>query len=421
MDKIEIKGGFPLIGDITISGSKNASLPIIVSSLLTGNKLTLKNVPNLTDVISMLELLKSLNSEIQFNNNTLQITNSEPKRKIAPYDLVRKMRASFLVIGPLLARYGHAEVSLPGGCAIGARPVNIHLDAFQKMGANFKVENGYVKGTVKDKLIGTKINLPFSSVGATENILMAACLADGETIISNAAREPEIENLGNCLIKMGANISGLGTNVIKIQGKYKLSGCTFEIMPDRIEIGTFVLAVLGCSGKINLRFADNLIKENLKKIFGFTKSLKIMDKNNGVEVVSNFGEYNGVDLKTKPYPGFPTDLQAQLSAVMTKAKGSSTIEETIFENRFMHIAELSRMGAKINVDGSKVKIIGKKKLHGAEVMATDLRASSCLIIAGLMAEGKTIINRVYHLDRGYEKIEEKLLKCNAKIKRVKSL
>ena len=420
MDRIVIKGGEPLVGDIKISGSKNAALPIIVCSLLTSDKLKIKNVPNLVDIFSMLELLKSLNSEIRFKENILEINNFEPKRKFASYDLVRKMRASFLVLGPLLARYGEAEVSLPGGCAIGARPVNMHLKAFEKMGVNFKVENGYVKGKVKDKLFGAKIDLPFSSVGATENILMAACLADGETIIGNAAKEPEIENLGNCLIKMGANIRGLGTNSIQIKGEKKLKGCSFEVMSDRIEAGTFIMSVLGCGGRIRLSSVEHSVKKNLKEIFNFTKNLIFLDSESFLDVECINPEYNSVNIKTNPYPGFPTDLQAQLSAVMTKAKGISKIEETIFENRFMHVAELRRMGAEIEVQDSIAKIKGKKNLFGAEVMATDLRASSCLIIAGLMAKGKTTINRVYHLDRGYEKIEEKLLKCKVKIKRVKN-
>lgn len=421
MDQIKIKGGNPLLGEINVSGSKNSSLPILVSSLLTDNQMIISNVPELSDIKSMLNLLQSLNSEFIFSEHEINIKSNKPKRNFADYNLVRKMRASFLVLGPLLARYGNAEVSLPGGCAIGARPINMHLAGLEKLGAEFKIEGGYVKGKVQKGLIGSEINLPFSSVGATENILMAATLASGKTIIKNAAIEPEIENLGDCLIKMGADIRGLGTKRLEIFGKKKLNGCSFSVMPDRIEAGTYVLALLGCSGKLKINNLNKLIIENLKKCLGFFKNLKFEEINkHSLLIESEMLLLDGVSIKTGPFPNFPTDLQAQLTAVLSKSNGVSVIEETIFENRFMHVAELNRMGADINIKGSKVYINGKKKIFGAPVMATDLRASSSLVIAGLMAKGETLISRVYHLDRGYENLEKKLSNCNALIKRLKN-
>ena len=421
MDQIEIIGGNPVSGEIKISGSKNASLPILASSLLTNEPLKLYNIPDLSDVNSMIRLLESLNVEAEFNNNIINLSSRKPKENYASYDLVRKMRASFLVMGPLLARYGNAKVSLPGGCAIGDRPINIHLDGFKKMGVRFLIEDGYVIGHIDGELKGTEINLPIRSVGATENIMMAATLALGKTKISNAAKEPEIIDLGNFLQSMGAKISGLGTDQISIIGVSKLCGSEYSVMADRIEAGTFILLVLGCSGSLKLTNLDERVIDNYIEIFKPFKELSFKKiSKNKLLITSNTINYRGFDVKTKPYPGFPTDLQAQLSAVMTKAIGSSTIEETIFENRFMHVAELNRMGAKMDVEGSVVKIEGQKQIFGAPVMATDLRASSCLIIAGFMAEGKTIINRVYHLDRGYENIEDKLSNCNLKIKRIKN-
>ena len=421
MDQIEIIGGNPVSGEIKISGSKNASLPILACSLLTIEPLKLYNVPDLSDVNSMIKLLESLNVESEFNNNVIDLSPKEPNENYASYDLVRKMRASFLVMGPLLARYGNAKVSLPGGCAIGDRPINIHLDGFKKMGVRFLIEDGYVIGHIEGALKGTEVNLPIRSVGATENIMMAATLALGRTTISNAAKEPEVIDLGNFLQSMGAKISGLGTDQISIIGVSKLCGSEYSVMADRIEAGTFILLVLGCSGSLKLTNLDERVIDNYIEIFKPFKELSFEKiSKNKLLITSNTINYRGFDVKTKPYPGFPTDLQAQLSAVMTKAIGSSTIEETIFENRFMHVAELNRMGAKMDVEGSVVKIEGQKQIFGAPVMATDLRASSCLIIAGLMAEGKTIINRVYHLDRGYENIEDKLSNCNLKIKRIRN-
>ena len=421
MDKIEIIGGSPIFGTVRISGSKNSTLPILACSLLTNDIMELTNVPRLSDIHSMIKLLGSLNTEISFKNSRVTVQSSRPQRNFASYDLVRKMRASFLVLGPLLAKYGNAKVSLPGGCAIGARPIDMHLDGFEKMGAKFLVEDGYVIGEVKKKLKGAKITLPFQSVGATENLLMAACLADGQTLISNAAQEPEIIDLGKCLILMGASIEGLGSKRIKIIGKKNLSGCKYRIMSDRIEAGTYALAVLGCSGKLEITNLDESLIDNFIKIFSsFDNFIVKKVDNKTMVVISNKLSYKGIKIKTAPFPEFPTDLQAQLSAVMTKAYGESIIEETIFENRFMHVAELIRMGAEMHIDGAKVIIQGKEKIFGAQLMATDLRASSSLIIAGLMAEGKTIINRVYHLDRGYENIEKKLSDCNVKIRRIKS-
>ncbi len=420
MDKIEISGGNPLVGKIPISGAKNAALPIMAATLLTNSKLELNNIPELSDINSMIRLLQSLNSKIQVKSGKITIKSHKPKHFIASYDLVRKMRASFLVLGPLLSRYGEAKVSLPGGCAIGARPIDIHLKGFENMGVNFVIKDGYVIGKVKKHLKGAKICLPCKSVGATENLLMAATLAEGKTIIVNAAQEPEIVDLGKCLKLMGAKIRGLGTSKITINGVKKMIGCNYKIMPDRIEAGTYLLAVLGCSGRVELQNLSNEVIQNLLNTFAQFKDLDLERKSNTCLIV-NFSKkiYEGINIKTQPFPGFPTDLQAQLSAVMTRAKGLSIIEESIFENRFMHVAELQRMGANILIEGSKVIIKGKKKIFGAQLMATDLRASSSLIIAGLMAEGKTTINRVYHLDRGYEKIEKKLSKCNVNIKRIK--
>ena len=421
MDQIEIIGGNPVSGEIKISGSKNASLPILASSLLTNEPLKLYNIPDLSDVNSMIRLLESLNVEAEFNNNIINLSSRKPKENYASYDLVRKMRASFLVMGPLLAKYGNAKVSLPGGCAIGDRPINIHLDGLKKMGVRFLIEDGYVIGQIDGALKGAEINLPIRSVGATENIMMAATLALGRTKISNAAKEPEIIDLGNFLQSMGAKISGLGTDQISIIGVSKLCGSEYSVMADRIEAGTFILLVLGCSGSLKLTNLDERVIDNYIEIFKPFKELSFKKiSKNKLLIICNTKNYKGSDIKTKPYPGFPKDLQAQLSAVMSKAIGSSTIEETIFENRFMHVAELNRMGAKMDIEGSVVKIKGQKKIFGAPVMATDLRASSSLIIAGFMAEGKTIINRVYHLDRGYENIENKLSNCNLKIKRIRN-
>ena len=422
MDKIEITGGDSLNGKIKISGSKNSALPILAAALLTEEKISVSNVPNLSDIFSMLELLRSLNVKIIKKKNNIDLVSSTPKSLLAHYNLVRKMRASFLILGPLLARYGNAKVSLPGGCAIGNRPVNLHLDGLEKMGGAFKGEERYITGTVNGRLKGAKINLNKISVGATENLIMAATLAEGTTIINNAAKEPEISDLSKLLIKMGARIKGFGTKKIIINGVRKLNRCSYKIMPDRIESGTFALCVFGCGGKVKLENVNNEICNHLIKVFKQLKSLELKKTDNGTSLLikKNKNEEISLSVKTREYPGFPTDLQAQLTASLLKTKGRSEIVENIFENRFMHISELIRMGANLKQIGSKIIVKNCKKLKGAEVMATDLRASSCLVIAALMADGKTTINRVYHLDRGYENLEKKLKLCGAKIKRVQS-
>tara|TARA_Y100001970_G_scaffold293525_1_gene440959 strand:+ start:2728 stop:3981 length:1254 start_codon:yes stop_codon:yes gene_type:complete len=417
MDKISILGGKTLEGTITISGSKNATLPILASSLLTSEKSNLSNVPNLLDVITMKELLSSLGININANQKSLFL---EPGNNIsthADYELVRKMRASVLVLGPLLARYGEAEVSLPGGCAIGSRPVDIHIDALKKMGANIEIKDGYIKAKVPNKrLIGADISFAKVSVGATENIIMAASLAKGKTIIRNAALEPEIDDLISVLNKMGANINRLDNNQIEVEGVNNLKGFFHSVMPDRIEAGTYAMAAVITGGKIQLLNAE---KKNLTNVIKYLIKVgaKIQYNVDGI-LIEGPKIIKNTDIKTEVYPGFPTDLQAQAMALMTVAKGSSVIEESIFENRFMHIAELVRFGANIKISGFKAHIKGCKKLNGAQVMATDLRASSSLILAALKAEGETIINRVYHLDRGYENLEKKLSICGANIRRI---
>ena len=417
MDKISILGGKTLEGTITISGSKNATLPILASSLLTSEKSNLSNVPNLLDVITMKELLSSLGININANQKSLFL---EPGNNIsthADYELVRKMRASVLVLGPLLARYGEAEVSLPGGCAIGSRPVDIHIDALKKMGANIEIKDGYIKAKVPNKrLIGADISFAKVSVGATENIIMAASLAKGKTIIRNAALEPEIDDLISVLNKMGANINRLDNNQIEVEGVNNLKGFFHSVMPDRIEAGTYAMAAVITGGKIQLLNAE---KKNLTNVIKYLIKVgaKIQYNVDGI-LIEGPKIIKNTDIKTEVYPGFPTDLQAQAMALMTVAKGSSVIEESIFENRFMHIAELVRFGANIKISGFKAHIKGCKKLNGAQVMATDLRASSSLILAALKAEGETIINRVYHLDRGYENLEKKLSFCGANIRRI---
>ena len=421
MDKIEIIGGIPLKGKVKISGAKNSALPIMAACLLTDKKISISNVPKLSDINSMINLLEYLNVKVKKQKRKIDLISNKPESLVASYDLVRKMRASFLILGPLIARYGSASVSLPGGCAIGTRPVDLHLEGLKKMGVKFKIDSGYVTGEINGRLKGANIDFEKISVGATENILMAATLAEGRTIINNAAREPEITDLSKMLVKMGANIRGYGTKKITIIGKKSLTGCDYKIMPDRIESGTFALCVFGCSGKIQLDNVNIDICNHLKKIFKKIKSLNLVIKNNGRSLIVSKSKNVDISIviKTEEYPGFPTDLQAQLTSSLLKTNGKNEIVENIFENRFMHISELIRMGAKLKQNGSKVIVKATKKLVGAEVMATDLRASSSLIIAGLMAQGKTTINRVYHLDRGYENIEEKLKLCGAKIERVK--
>jgi len=417
MDQISILGGKALEGTIKISGSKNAALPILVASLLTNETSEISNVPDLIDVFTMQELLISLGLKINKKNDLFIL---EPVKNIsthADYELVRKMRASVLVLGPLLARFGEAEVSLPGGCAIGSRPVDIHIAALIKMGAKIDIQDGYIKAKVPGgRLQGADITFSKVSVGATENIIMAASLAKGKTIIRNAALEPEIDDLIDVLIKMGANIIRLNMNTIEVVGVNYLKGFIHSVMPDRIEAGTYAMAAVITSGKIKLLNAE---EKYLITVLSYLRKAGALIKydRNSIEIEGP-SIIKSANLKTEVYPGFPTDLQAQAMALMTIAKGNSIIEESIFENRFMHIAELVRFGADISVEGVKAYIKGCDSLNGAQVMATDLRASSSLILAGLKAEGETIINRVYHLDRGYEKLEQKLSLCGARIKRI---
>ncbi len=422
MDKILIEGQKKIEGKIKISGSKNSSLPILAASLLSDSEIKINNVPRLSDVFLMIKILESLNSKVTFNKDFCKIKTSRPDNLRVSYDLVRKMRASFLILGPLLTRYGKAEVSLPGGCAIGTRPVDLHIEGLKMMGANITIKDGYVRAKVIGKLKGTEIKFKKISVGATENIMMAATLAEGVTLIKNAAKEPEIVDLANFLIKMGAKIIGHGTKNIKVTGIKKLFACEHKIMPDRIEAGTFALCVMGCSGSIMLENMNNDVCDHLVKIFSPLKPLYLKKRKKGecLHVTKVNKNLKSVKITTKEYPGFPTDLQAQLTASLLKSNGKLELKENIFENRFMHISELKRMGANIKLKGSKLKIIGVEELLGAEVMATDLRASSSLIIAGLMANGITTVNRVYHLDRGYENLEKKLENCGVIIRRISS-
>ena len=418
MDQIFVQGGKKLRGSIKISGAKNAALPILVLGLLSNDTCVVQNVPNLQDINTMKQLLKSLGVEIRFEENKLFMNLSTLNSYKAKYDLVRKMRASILVLGPLLAKFGKAEVSLPGGCAIGSRPVDMHLSALEKMGAKIKIEDGYIKGMVSgNSLKAAKISFSRISVGATENTIMAASLASGTTFIENAAIEPEIDDLIEVLIKMGAKISKTKPGCIEITGVKKLSGFEHTIMPDRIEAGTYAIAAAITGGKLELIDAPN---NNLKALIDYLRKIgvNIVKYSDGIEVDAP-EKLSSSNLTTEVYPGFPTDLQAQAMALMTISEGVSSMEEQIFENRFMHVSELLRFGANIKITGNKAVIKGTKNLNGAQVMATDLRASSSLVLAGLRAEGETVINRIYHLDRGYENLVQKLSQCGAVIKRVK--
>jgi UDP-N-acetylglucosamine 1-carboxyvinyltransferase len=423
MDRIVIRGGARLKGEIPISGAKNAALPLMAACLLTSGKLTLMNAPWLADVAFMGDLLRSFGVEAHYTRGPSfgeggrwELTAANLNSTTADYDIVRKMRASFLVLGPLLAREGHAKVSLPGGCAIGARPVDLHLKAFEAMGAVIELTEGYVIAHVPGGLKGARIEFPFVSVGATENALMAASLAKGETVLVNAAREPEIVDLGRCLIAMGAKISGLGSSEIRIQGVPSLHGAQHAVLPDRIETGTYAMAVAIAGGEVELTGTHTDLIASVIPLLQQI-GVVVMQTNLGIAVHRNGFNPIAVDMQTEPFPGFPTDLQAQFMALMTTAEGTSHIRETIFENRFMHVPELLRMGADIKVEGDMATVTGVKQLKGAPVMATDLRASSCLVLAGLAAEGETVVNRVYHLDRGFERLEEKLSAVGAQIER----
>ena len=415
MDRILITGGVPLAGTITISGAKNAALPLMTCGLLTDESLVLSNVAKLADLHTMAELLAQHGINVIPEGRTIslggRITNTE-----APYDIVRKMRASILVLGPLLARTREARVSLPGGCAIGTRPVDLHLKGLEAMGAIFKLDAGYIDATAPAGLHGAAIVFPFVSVGATENLLMAATLADGVTTLKNAAREPEITDLAVCLTAMGAKIDGIGTDTLTIEGQKTLHGARHAILPDRIETGTYACAAAITGGRLLL---ENARIDDLGAVVTSLAEagVVITPAENGFWVERKNG-LHGIDVMTEPYPGFPTDMQAQFMALMAVAEGASMVTETIFENRFMHVPELNRMGARINAVGASAIIRGVPHLSGAPVMATDLRASVSLVLAGLAAQGETTINRVYHLDRGYESVEQKLAACGARIERI---
>jgi UDP-N-acetylglucosamine 1-carboxyvinyltransferase len=418
MDRIAITGGIPLNGSISISGAKNSALKLMAASLLSPHPLRLSNMPRLADTTFMAELLKSLGVQVEWPNgsNDSVFHAAEITSTIAPYDLVRKMRATFNVLGPLLARVGHATVSLPGGCAIGARPVDLHLKAFEAMGADIVIEEGYVKAAALRGLKGARILFPFSSVGATEHAMLAAVLAHGETILENAAREPEMIDLANCLNQMGAKIEGAGTSTIRIQGVTSLKETSCAVMADRIEAGTYAIAAAAAGGEVTLEGA------RAEDLFALIQALKqagvnVEETNNGLKVSRINGHLNPVDVDTQPFPGFPTDLQAQFMALMSVANGSSIFRENIFENRFMHAPELMRLGADITIRGNEAVVRGVKRLVAAPVMATDLRASVSLVIAGLMAEGTTTVSRVYHLDRGFERLDAKLAGVGARVRR----
>jgi UDP-N-acetylglucosamine 1-carboxyvinyltransferase len=418
MDRIRIRGGRPLAGEIQIGGAKNAALPLMASGLLTEERVVLANVPKLADVDTMCLLLAQHGVAVDALRNdgrTLSIggtiTNTE-----APYDIVRKMRASVLVLGPLLARVGEARVSLPGGCSIGTRPIDLHLKGLEQLGATFDLDGGYIDGRVAGRLRGATIVFPFVSVGATEQLLMAASLADGQTVLANAAREPEITDLAECLVRMGARISGIGTDKLVVEGVERLHGASHAIIPDRIETGSYACAAAISGGSVFLRDA------RLEHLGATVRTLReagveILEQPGGL-MVKRLNGLHGADAMTEPYPGFPTDMQAQFMALMSVAEGASMVTETIFENRFMHVPELNRMGARINVHGASAIVRGVPSLKGAPVMATDLRASLSLILAGLGAKGETMVNRVYHLDRGYEAVERKLAACGADIERI---
>lgn len=418
MDRLAIIGGRPLFGEIAISGAKNSALKLMAAALLTDEPLVIENTPRLADVDMLLKLLAQHGVDIDFEGSTLTLKASTIKSTEAPYDLVRKMRASFNVLGPLLTREGKARVSLPGGCAIGARPVDLHLKALAAMGAKIDLDEGYVVASAPEGLRGARIDFPFVSVGATEHAMLAASLAKGETVLTNAAREPEIVDLADCLNKMGAKIENAGHSTVRIVGVESLSGARHAVVPDRIEFGSYAMAVGVAGGELFLR---NARVELLAAAGGVLEEagLKLTQEDAGVRVRRTVDRCRSVNIVTQPHPGFFTDLQAQFMALMTIADGVSVIKETIFENRFMHAPELARMGAQISVDGQIATVRGVRRLKGAPVMATDLRASMSLVLAGLGAEGQTIVNRVYHLDRGFERLEEKLSHCGALIERVK--
>jgi UDP-N-acetylglucosamine 1-carboxyvinyltransferase len=419
MDKLQIQGGVALEGEVRISGAKNATLPILAAALLAEDPVVVANVPHLKDVTTTVELLGRMGATVTIDERMrIEVDGTTVRECFAPYDLVKTMRASILVLGPLVARYGRADVSLPGGCAIGARPVNIHVAGLQAMGADITIEGGYIRARAA-RLKGARLVLDTVTVTGTENLMMAATLAEGETVIENAAREPEVVDLANFLIAMGAKIHGAGTDKITVNGVKRLRGTTYEVLPDRIESVTYLVAGAITRGHVRIKSTR---PDHLDAVLGKLEEAgaKVDVGDNWIEVDMRGRTLKAVDVRTAPYPAFPTDMQAQCAALNTVARGVGTITETIFENRFMHVPELMRMGANINVHGASALVRGVPRLTGAPVMATDLRASVSLVIAGLVAGGETIVNRVYHLDRGYERIEEMLSACGARIERLRS-
>ncbi len=425
MDRIRIRGGKPIDGRIVIGGAKNAALPLLTASLLTDETLVLTNLPRLADITTLTHLLVQHGVSVTMNGaeageergHVLELSARRIASTTAPYDLVRKMRASILVLGPLLARCGEARVSLPGGCAIGPRPVDLHLKGMERLGATVELRQGYIHASAPKGLVGSEVVFPIVSVGATENLMMAATLAEGETTLVNAAREPEIVDLARCLAAMGAEIDGAGSDRIRIRGVKRLRGTRHRVIPDRIETGTYMMAAAITGGAVELLGAEHeAVAAVARALEG--AGVEVSETPRGIHVRRRNGRLTGVDVMTEPFPGFPTDLQAQMMAAMATADGAAMITETIFENRFMHVPELCRMGANINVHGASAMVRGVPKLTGAPVMATDLRASVSLVLAGLAAEGETVVNRVYHLDRGYEQLEEKLAACGADIERL---
>ena len=427
MDRIKIVGGERLIGTIPISGAKNAALPLMIASLLTSDRLTLKNIPNLADVNLLARILRNHGVDLAVDGKrsgpavhlgeTFHLSARDIVDTVAPYEMVNRMRASFWVLGPLIARCGQAKVSLPGGCAIGTRPVDMHLMGLKALGAEIDIESGYVLAKAAGGLRGDRVTFPKVSVGATHNVLLASALARGETVIENAAREPEVGDVAECLVKMGVKIEGIGTSTLHIQGADRLEGAVHTVLPDRIETGTFAMAVAATGGDVMLEGArPDLLRTALDALA--STGVEVQETNHGVRIVRNGAGIEPISIETQPFPGFPTDLQAQLMALMATAKGTSVIRETIFENRFMHVQELARFGADIQLHGDTATVTGVQGLTGAQVMATDLRASVSLVIAALMAEGETVINRVYHLDRGFEQLEQKLSRCGANIERI---
>ncbi|MER0215784.1 MAG: UDP-N-acetylglucosamine 1-carboxyvinyltransferase [Nitrosomonas sp.] len=415
MQKLIIQGGVPLHGEISISGAKNAALPLLCAALLTGESLKINNVPALHDITTMLSLLKQMGTDISGSNNEVVLSAATLSQLIAPYEMVKTMRAAILVLGPLLARAGEAEISLPGGCAIGLRPVDLHIKGLQAMGAEIHIRHGYIHAVAK-KLHGARIVFDIVTVTGTENLMMAATLAEGTTILENAAREPEIIDLANCLKAMGAKIQGAGTDIITIEGVPSLHGAEHTVMPDRIETGTFLVATTATGGEIHLKNTDaHLLDAVLDKL---TEAGARIDSNGNWINLKMHTKPKSVNVRTAPYPAFPTDMQAQFMSLNCIADGTAIITETIFENRLMHVQELKRMNASIEVEGNAAIVTGIARLDGANVMATDLRASASLVIAGLIAQGETVIDRIYHLDRGYENIEGKLSALGAQIRRI---